>query len=95
MGSNAINKDEQTLKRSKIEIIERLFVYLKPHKSKTIIVILLMIFVMMCSIINPYLLQIAIDDYVGNKNVNGLLGIGVILVIINILHGFYRELDGG
>lgn len=84
MGSNAINKDEQTLKRSKIEIIERLFVYLKPHKSKTIIVILLMIFVMMCSIINPYLLQIAIDDYVGNKNVNGLLGIGVILVIINI-----------
>ena len=87
MGSNAINKDEQTLKRSKIEIIERLFVYLKPHKSKNIIVILLMIFVMMCSIINPYLLQIAIDDYVGNKNVNGLLGIGVILVIINILHG--------
>lgn len=84
MGSNAINKDEQTLKRSKIEIIERLFVYLKPHRSKTIIVILLMIFVMMCSIINPYLLQIAIDDYVGNKNVNGLLGIGVILVIINI-----------
>ncbi|MBM6838126.1 hypothetical protein H9X77_07745, partial [Clostridium saudiense] len=53
MESNSINKDEQTLKRSKIEIIKRLFIYLKPHKAKTAIVILLMIFVMMCSIINP------------------------------------------
>ena len=60
MGSNLINKDEETLKRSKIEIIKRLFIYLKPHKTKTIIVIFLMISVMMCSIINPYLLQIAL-----------------------------------
>ncbi len=83
MGSNSINKDEQTLKRSKVEIIKRLSIYLKPHKAKTIIVILLMIFVMMCSIINPYLLQIAIDNHVENKNIKGLLVIGLILLSLN------------
>ena len=41
MGSNSINKDEQTLKRSKVEIVRRLSIYLKPHKAKTVIVILL------------------------------------------------------
>lgn len=83
MGSNSINKDEQTLKRSKVEIVRRLSIYLKPHKAKTVIVILLMIFVMMCSIINPYLLQIAIDNHVENKNVKGLLLIGLILLSLN------------
>lgn len=83
MESNSINKDEQTLKRSKIEIIKRLFIYLKPHKAKTAIVILLMIFVMMCSIINPYLLQIAIDKHVENRNIKGLLVIGIVLLILN------------
>ena len=83
MGSNSINKDEQTLKRSKVEIVRRLSIYLKPHKAKTVIVILLMIFVMMCSIINPYLLQIAIDNHVENENVKGLLLIGLILLSLN------------
>lgn len=83
MGSNSINKDEQTLKRSKVEIVRRLSIYLKPHKAKTIIVILLMIFVMMCSILNPYLLQIAIDNHVEDKNIKGLLVIGLILISLN------------
>ena len=83
MSSNSMNKDEQTLKRSKTEILRRLFIYLKPHKRKTIIVVILMIFVMLCSIVNPYLLQIAIDEHVANKNINGLLMIGLVLVVIN------------
>lgn len=83
MSSNSMNKDEQTLKRSKTEILKRLFIYLKPHKRKTIIVVILMIFVMLCSIVNPYLLQIAIDEHVANKNINGLLIIGLVLVVIN------------
>ena len=38
-----------------------------------------MIFVMVCDIVNPLLLKIAIDDYVGSKNVNGLMIIGFLL----------------
>lgn len=92
MGSNLINKDEETLKRSKIEIIKRLFIYLKPHKTKTIIVIFLMISVMMCSIINPYLLQIAIDSHIGSNNIKGLIVIGVIIVCINAFAWFLSRI---
>lgn len=81
---NNIEKDEEIVRRSKREIIIRLIAYLKPHKAKSMIVILLMILVMLCNVVNPYLLQQAIDVYVFNKDINGILLIGGILLVINI-----------
>ena len=81
---NNIEKDEEIVRRSKREIIIRLIAYLKPYKAKSMIVILLMILVMLCNIVNPYLLQQAIDVYVVNKDINGILLIGGILLVINI-----------
>jgi len=83
--SNLINKDEEVIRRSKTEIVLKLLEYLKPYKLKSFIVILLMIIVMICGIINPLLLEIAIDNYVVNKNVEGLMIIGAALVIINLI----------
>ncbi|NLZ35357.1 MAG: ABC transporter ATP-binding protein [Clostridiales bacterium] len=85
MESNLINKDEEVIRRSKTEIVLKLLEYLKPYKLKSFIVILLMIIVMICGIINPLLLEIAIDNYVVNKNVEGLMIIGAALVIINLI----------
>ena len=81
---NNIEKDEEIVRRSKREIIIRLIAYLKPYKVKSMIVILLMILVMLCNVVNPYLLQQAIDVYVVNKDINGILLIGGILLVINI-----------
>ena len=81
---NNIEKDEEIVRRSKREIIIRLIAYLKPYKAKSMIVILLMILVMLCNVANPYLLQQAIDVYVVNKDINGILLIGGILLVINI-----------
>lgn len=81
---NNIEKDEEIVRRSKKEIIIRLMAYLKPYKAKSMIVILLMIFVMLCNVVNPYLLQQAIDVHVVNKDINGILLIGGLLLIINI-----------
>ena len=81
---NNIEKDEEIVRRSKKEIIIRLIDYLKPYKVKSIIVILLMILVMLCNVVNPYLLQQAIDVHVVNKNINGILLIGGLLLVINI-----------
>lgn len=92
MGSNSIDRDEQTLKRSKKEILKRLFVYLKPHKAKSIIVVILMVFVMLSGILNPYLLQIAIDTHVANNNIKGIIGIGFILVAINLVAWFLSKI---
>ena len=81
---NNIEKDEEIVRRSKKEIIIRLMAYLKPYKAKSMIVILLMILVMLCNVVNPYLLQQAIDVHVVNKDNNGILLIGGLLLIINI-----------
>jgi len=83
--SNLINKDEEVIRRSKTEIVLKLLEYLKPYKLKSFIVILLMIIVMICGIINPLLLEIAIDNHVVNKNVEGLMIIGAALIIINLI----------
>ena len=81
---NNIEKDEEIVRRSKKEIIIRLMAYLKPYKAKSMIVILLMILVLLCNVVNTYLLQQAIDVHVVNKDINGILLIGGLLLIINI-----------
>ncbi|MGL4107822.1 ABC transporter ATP-binding protein [Clostridium sp. LP20] len=85
MAKNSIRRDEEISSRRKKDLVGRLLVYLKPYKSKSVLVILLMIFVMICSVINPYLLKVAIDDKVVNKDTNGLIIIGIILVIMNLI----------
>ncbi|MBS7132350.1 ABC transporter ATP-binding protein [Clostridium sp.] len=85
MAKNSTKQDEKVTRRSKKDIIIRLSKYLKPYKKQSIIVILLMFFVMLCSVINPYLLKVAIDDKVVNKDVSGLILIGVVLVVLNLI----------
>ncbi|MBU3134768.1 ABC transporter ATP-binding protein/permease [Clostridium gasigenes] len=85
MGKNTMNSDEKITRRSKGELIKRLSVYLKPYKLKSIVVIFLMLFVILCGVINPYLLKIAIDSNVANKDIGGLLKIGFLLVVINLI----------
>ena len=71
--ANAIEQDEKISSRKRIDIIKRLLKYLSPYKWKSIVVILLMVFVMLCGIINPYLLKIAIDDKVPKNDINGII----------------------
>ncbi|MBB6622089.1 ABC transporter ATP-binding protein [Clostridium gasigenes] len=80
-----MNSDEKITRRGKGELIKRLLVYLKPYKWKSIVVIFLMLFVILCGVINPYLLKIAIDSNVANNDIRGLLKIGFLLVVINLI----------
>ncbi|MBU3106364.1 ABC transporter ATP-binding protein [Clostridium gasigenes] len=80
-----MNSDEKITRRGKGELIKRLLVYLKPYKWKSIVVIFLMLFVILCGVINPYLLKIAIDSNVANSDIGGLLKIGFLLVVINLI----------
>lgn len=88
MARNTVKQDEDLKRRSNFEIIKRLLAYLKEYKMKVLVVILLMIYVMVCNILNPYLLKIAIDDYIGAKNINGLMKIGVFMTLLNLLAMF-------
>lgn len=83
MAINAVKQDEELKNHSNKEIIVRLLSYLKDFKFKVVIVILLMIFVMVCGLLNPKLLQVSIDKYVGTKNLKGILYMGIILLVLN------------
>lgn len=85
MAQNTINRDEDQLNRSKVEIILRLGSYLQPYKLKTFIVICLMLFVMIVGILNPYLLKVAIDSNIKHNDVKGLMMIGGVLLVLNYL----------
>lgn len=83
MAKNSILQDEELKKHSNGEILVRLFSYLRPYKLKVFLVILLMIFVMIAGLLNPYLLQIAIDKYISQKNLKGLFYIGIFMIALN------------
>lgn len=85
MERNAIKQDEDIIKHSNLEIIIRLLKYLKPFKLGVTGVILLLVFVMFCNLINPYLLKIAIDVNIKNSDIKGLILIGAEMITLNLL----------
>jgi ATP-binding cassette, subfamily B, multidrug efflux pump len=85
MSKNTVKQDEEFKMHSNLEILTRLAKYLKPFKLKVSVVLLLMIFVMICGIVNPYLLKIAIDDNIANGDIKGLVIIGLIMFVLYCL----------
>jgi len=85
MARNSTNQDEHFEEASKGKLIIRIFSYLKPFKFKVILVILLMIIVMVCSLLNPYILKLAIDKYIGTSNIRGLAQIAGFMLVFNII----------
>lgn len=70
--------------RSKKEIVFRLFSYLKDYKKESVISIILMGLITSSNNLNPYLMKIAIDNNIKNKDIKGLVYIGLFLVVVNI-----------
>jgi ATP-binding cassette, subfamily B, multidrug efflux pump len=85
MSKNTVKQDEEIKVHSNLEILARLAKYLKPFKLKVFIVLLLMIFVMICGILNPYLLKIAIDENIAKSDIKGLVIIGLTMLVLYCL----------
>jgi len=85
MAINSTQQDEKIESTSKRKLIIRIFSYLKPFKFKVVLVILLMILVMVCSLLNPYILKLAIDKYIGTSNIRGLVQIAGFMLVFNVI----------
>lgn len=92
MAKNSIKQDETINKVSNLELILRLFSYLKPYKLKVAVVLILLIYVMLCGLLNPYLLKLAIDNYISLKDLNGLVIISAVLLVFNLVSLFASKL---
>ncbi len=92
MAKNSINQDEDLNKVSNTALLMRLLSYLKPYKLKVAIVLTLLIYVMLCGLLNPYLLKLAIDNYISQKNLNGLITISAVLLGFNVFSMFASKI---
>lgn len=90
MAVNSFREDEQIESKGKWKIIVRLFSYLKYHIKSVIVVLLCMAVTVGVSLINPLLIETAIDDYisVGNAEhvMKGLIQLGIFAVVLNVIY---------
>jgi len=86
-----VPKENETSKTKK-EIVFRLLHYLKDYRKETIISIVLMGLITISNNLNPYLMKIAIDDNIKNKDIKGLVYIGLFLVVVNIFALIFQKI---
>ncbi|MGL4523521.1 MAG: ABC transporter ATP-binding protein [Bacilli bacterium] len=84
MTKNNVQRDEKSTMRSKTVIIKKLMQYGRGYEKQTSVVIALLLWIMLVNVCTPYLMKVAIDDFVPKENTQGLIMIGVLLVL---LHG--------
>jgi len=84
MSVNAIKEDEYLKSVSKKDTLLRLFKYMLVYKGPIALVILIMMITVTISILNPLIIDLAIDVYIAHKDMEGLLSLGIFAISLNI-----------
>jgi ATP-binding cassette subfamily B protein len=92
MSINAIREDESLKSVSKKTTLLRLFKYMLTYKKPIIAVIFIMLVTVTISIVNPLIIQRAIDVNIKNKDMKGLLILGSFALVINVAFVFLVKL---
>ncbi|MCR5755059.1 MAG: ABC transporter ATP-binding protein, partial [Acetatifactor sp.] len=85
MPINTIKEDEKSSESGSIKTLLRLFSYLLTYKKEIIIVLFIMAFCVTVNLINPLIIESAIDDYIGKDNLSGLLKIVSVAIVLNVI----------
>lgn len=85
MAYNSFREDEISVEKSKFQTLKRLFSYLLDYKLLIVFVLLLMGYCVAVTLINPLIIESAIDDYIGEKDVNGLYRLLIVTLVLNLL----------
>lgn len=86
MAVNSFREDEKLQNENKSKIISRLFSYLKNYKIGVLGVLLCMGITIAIKLVNPLLIESAIDDYIAVSDYTGLYKIGIIAIVINVVY---------
>lgn len=92
MSVNAIKEDEYLRSVSKKNTLLRLFKYMLAYKGPIALVVFIMLITVSISVVNPLLIDRAIDVYIANKDMKGLLFLGTFAIILNIAFVFLVKL---
>lgn len=88
MEKNTTRQDEQFTLHGKGYLMKRLFAYMLPFRKEVLLVLVLMIFVMVVGLINPYFIRQAIDVYIARDDIPSLVIVTVIVLLLNILSAY-------
>lgn len=85
MAVDSFRSDEKSTDTSKIATLLRLYRYMLKYKFKIVFVLFIMAICVAISLINPLIIEEAIDNYIKNKDTQGLIHLGIFAAIINIV----------
>lgn len=85
MAVNSFREDEQSKEVLKKVTLLRLFAYMKDYKKQIVAILFIMGIIIGVNVVNPILMRIAVDDYIKEKNIEGLFVIGGLAVVINVV----------
>ena len=85
MAVNSYKEDEEVAHIGKWQLFKRLFKYLWKYKWTVILILALIIFRTVIRIINPLFIEAGIDDYIGKGDFKGLLILGAVITVLNII----------
>jgi ATP-binding cassette subfamily B multidrug efflux pump len=84
MPINNFRDDEISQETIKLEIIKRLLSYLLPYRKAVFCIISLMLTVVGINLLNPFFLKLALDHYIKNRDLQGLLFLGLGMAGLNL-----------
>lgn len=87
MAFHGIREDEEQREVSKRETLIRLYRYLLAYPKQLIIVCLIMAITIGITMISPLLLERAVDVHVANKDVKGLIQLGIVAIALFCIYG--------
>lgn len=84
MAINSYKEDEKLEKKSKFATMPRLFKYLLKYKGRIAVVFLLMAFGTVIDLINPLIMEKAVDDYIVPGKITGMVKIVLVYAAANV-----------
>lgn len=59
--------------------------YVARYKTQTLASVVLMLIYTGLNLLNPFLIGLAIDDFISQNNLTGLAGLSIVLIVVNVL----------
>ena len=85
MSINSYKEDEQLSQSSKGRTLLRMLSYLLAYKKEIILVLFIMAFCVVVSLLNPLIMEEAIDNYISRGDIPGLVRLIAFAAVLNLL----------
>ncbi|MCI8359621.1 MAG: ABC transporter ATP-binding protein [Lachnospiraceae bacterium] len=85
MAVNSYKDDEKSVERSKAQTLKRLFSYLLVYRWQIVLVLLIMGYGVVVSLLNPLIMETAIDEHIAVGDIHGLYRLLLAALALNLL----------